>query len=163
MPACGSHFCRFPVSLLSLLLSSLSKSFDSGLVAFKSLVIVSGCYVSSGCIFEMYVGFLQACQHIILFLYSYLQKLHVSHIICTVINLTCASHLCHMVGPDLLSHGFYSTYQIFFILSDTGIGFIRVNRIDSDTFQGLNPNFRVGQLLGLAKIQVSFFIHFKQK
>ena len=55
-------------------------------------------------------------------------------LIVTVINLTCTSHLYHVRGPDLLSHGFYSTYQIFFTLSDTGIGFTRVNGIDSDTF-----------------------------
>ena len=37
-------------------------------------------------------------------------------------------------GPDLLSCDFYSTYQIFFTLSDTGIRFTRVNEINSDTF-----------------------------
>ena len=43
--------------------------------------------------------------------------------------------LCHMGGPDLLSHGFYCRYQIDFTLSDTGIEFTRVNEVDLHTLE----------------------------
>src|SRR6266581_2872117 len=44
--------------------------------------------------------------------------------------------LCHMGAPDSLSRGFYCHYQIDFTLSDTGIEFTRVNKVDLHTLEG---------------------------
>jgi hypothetical protein len=52
-----------------------------------------------------------------------------------------------MDTPDSLSYSFYHPYQIAFVFFDTSIEFIRVKGFNWHTFWGLNPNFRVGQLL----------------
>ena len=39
----------------------------------------------------------------------------------------------------------------------------RVKGVESDTFQWINPNFRVGQPQIFVKIKVVFILHFKQK
>ena len=66
-----------------------------------------------------------------------------------------------MGAPDSLSCGFPHSYQIVFTLFDVGIGFARANRVNSYTFQLINPNFRVGQLLIFVKSKVVFILHFE--
>jgi hypothetical protein len=68
-------------------------------------------------------------------------------------------------APDTLSRGFYHSYQIVFTIlnTSTGKGFTKVNQVDLHTFQGINPNFRVGQLSDFGNFKVEFFMLFEQK
>jgi len=68
-----------------------------------------------------------------------------------------------MWTPDLSSCGFYHPYQIALTLFNIIIEFIRVNGINLYTFEGIQPNFRVGQLPIFVKSKVVLFMCFKQK
>ena len=70
---------------------------------------------------------------------------------------------CYVGAPDSLSHGSSCSFQIVFTLFDVGIGFTRAIRVDSFTFQLINPNFRVGQLLIFVKSKVVFILCFEWK
>ena len=70
---------------------------------------------------------------------------------------------CHVWTPDSSSRGFYRPYQIALTLFDIIIEFIRVNGVDLYTFEGIQPNFRVGQLPIFVKSKVVLFMRFEQK
>ena len=70
---------------------------------------------------------------------------------------------CHVWTPDLSSCGFYRPYQIALTLFDIIIEFIWVNGVNLYTFEGIQPNFRVGQLPIFVKSKVVLFMCFKQK
>ena len=84
---------------------------------------------------------------------------------CSHMHILVLTHLlaCHVWTPDLSSHGFYRPYQIALTLFDIIIEFIRVNGVDLYTFEGIQPNFRVGQLPIFVKSKVVLFMRFKQK
>jgi len=82
---------------------------------------------------------------------------------CVIFNQCILVSFAHHVGPpDSLSRGFFRPYQIVLTLFNIIIEFIRVNSVDLYTFEGTNPNFRVGQLFIFVKNQNVFFARFKQ-
>jgi len=86
-----------------------------------------------------------------------LNCMHVIFNQCILVSFT------HHVGPpDSLSRGFFRPYQIVLTLFNIIIEFTRVNSVNLYTFEGTNPNFRVGQLFIFVKNQNVFFACFKQ-
>jgi len=82
---------------------------------------------------------------------------------CVIFNQCILVSFTHHMGlPDSLSCGFFHPYQIVLTLFNIIIEFTRVNSVDLYTFEGTNPNFRVGQLFIFVKNQNVFFVRFKQ-